>query len=951
MHTWLLAAWLIVTPWAQATDTPGVPVPGDTTPAAAPPASLHIVYTGGTGGLGADRYTFGIHRQLSAAADTAGLEVLRSRVQHGVLHQGDHVVVAADGLVATAAAFVRDGTPRCDAPVTLVTLSTPTERAVLPDTPWSDTLAAQVQDATHGTVQRRRCTAGGVDAWWMSPADAPPILWDARAFDVRLALGFDLGAAGEEASVLVLGLPRLEAARRAHRLLALRAATPDTMFVDGGDFVDGASTVRFGETSLHRATGFDLLSRLDPAALVPGANELASGPAAFLLEARTHGLPYVAANWSATDPDLDLPDVLRRTFRGPQGDLDVAFVGIIDPIVQTQVAGLAVQGVTLTDPLVALRAVVDSFHASDAPPDLVVLVSYASPDLQARLRRLAYGVDLFIGDRWAPTVRVQQTRWTTAHIPGTMEASPITLPMDGVATAEVQFADDHPVQVTVTQWPVVHDDPADPRVRAAITKVRLDALPQADDLLLPTPPEGPLATVSHAAFAKLACEAVLEATQADIVLLPVLPEGDLVPGPLTSALAASRLAVLDKLELHRLDGDRANDVLELLGDAIPTACGGDIGRKGAKVGGRSLNADLTYRIVTTDRARLTTDAGSLLDGGNAGLVLQLPRVRPLLDSLGQPRTLQNVALNQMRAWRDRQGSEAWTAQVLARSPATKEAAWLLDIDKLSLQVSTFGRTERPDAYAEVPETLINSPASLTIGGALDLTLRYDGTKLLWDARAQASYVRLAVADADAQETADDWQVATSLSLPVARFPRKKDPGFMPYLEARYDAEFTPLDGADGTPLPRQADLSGTIGLSATSWKWLKRLRLGAFLNQDMGRLPGNAADLPAKGVEAGGRLELQTQHDLAKASSVRIKTALDGQVFAATPQDDAADLRLRLFGEVRLQLRLIRWLDVSLFGQGLVAQGRVPETSQVVASGTVGASIDMAASFLLRKRR
>src|SRR5690606_7860717 len=99
--------------------------------------------------------------------------------------------------------------------------------------------------------------------------------------------------------------------------------------------------------------------------------------------------------------------------------------------------------------------------------------------------------------------------------------------------------------------------------------------------------------------------------------------------------------------------------------------------------------------------------------------------------------------------------------------------------------------------------------------------------------------------------------------------------------------------------------------------------------------------------EVGGRMEGQTRHDLLRASAVRVETRWEAMVFGATRQDTARDLRFRAWGEVRLQLRLIRWLSVAMYAQGLVAQGRVPGTRQVVTATTVGAALDLAAAFRL----
>ncbi|MCB9682417.1 MAG: hypothetical protein H6733_13200 [Alphaproteobacteria bacterium] len=909
-----------------------------------PPAdAVHLVYTGGANGLGTERYLFEVHGRLQEALGD-GTRVTRAHVVHGTLHQAGHAVWADDGTVASSAALVARGAPVCDPPVPTHGFLTPTELVVLP--PGAPVPVDAVRDADTRDLWWHACHQGDVHGVWVASApDAAPD-WEPLAFDVRTAVRLSLTTGDQAWTLPILGLPRQEGARRVATIDRALADHPGSLFVDAGNFVDGASTVKQGEMSLLRDAGLDVLARLRPAALVPGANELAPGPDALRREAALRQLVYIAANWRASDPKLALPGHRTVTVDTREGPVDVAFVGLIDPVVALQAPLLAAEGVTLADPIDSVQAEVDALVAQDDPPDLVVLVSFASPDLQTELRSRLHGVDLFLGDRWGATLRVAQQTIEARTIPRAVKSAPLTLPMDGVGHATLTVHDGRLDTVTHEPLLVRHDAVADAATTRAITSVRLATYPDVDDDLLPPhDADDPLGTWSAADFDHLVCEAVLTRTGADAVFLPGLPSGTLVPGPLTVQLAAQRLAVLDVLEVHRVDGDRMTDFLEAARAAVPTVCGAQVGTRGPKVLGRSVDAERTYRVVTTDRARLTTPLGGLMDAGNEGQVLQVPKWHVLRDAGGKSLALAPTALRQLAAWRDARDGDAWVATVAGRSPTTTRPTWLFELDQLAFQASAFARSARPDAYEAVPETQLNSPNSWTIGGNYDMRLVYGGPRVVWDLRALGAYASLQVAGAEAQESADDWQISTSLELPVAEFPPRTKFRLRPYTELRFDSEFTPIVGTDDVTQPRQADLSLALGLSAVNGGWLKKLRLGAFVNQDMGRLANNVAGLPAKSPEYGGRLELQTQHDLLRASSVRLNTSWDASVFGTTPDDDAADLRFRLWGELRIKLRLIRWLDVDLYGQGLAAQGRVPETQEVAVSGTLGAALDLAAAF------
>ena len=242
-----------------------------------------------------------------------------------------------------------------------------------------------------------------------------------------------------------------------------------------------------------------------------------------------------------------------------------------------------------------------------------------------------------------------------------------------------------------------------------------------------------------------------------------------------------------------------------------------------------------------------------------------------------------------------------------------------------------------EAYAQIPETLATSPSSFTLGGTLDAALEYSSKKVTTDMRVRANYTRLDTEGNPNQETADDLRLSSSVSLPIARVPRSGF-GLMPYAEVLYDTEFTPIEDDTGEPSLRQADLSGTLGLSASPWRSLRALRVGAFANRDMARWDD-------KPTEFGGRIEVSTRVIL--GPSVRFTTDWDGSVYADTAEDDASDLRFRLLADAALGLPLARWLDISVYAQGFLFQGRVPETQRVGFASTLGFSLDVSSIFEL----
>ncbi|MBW2255459.1 MAG: hypothetical protein JRI25_12790, partial [Deltaproteobacteria bacterium] len=60
-----------------------------------------------------------------------------------------------------------------------------------------------------------------------------------------------------------------------------------------------------------------------------------------------------------------------------------------------------------------------------------------------------------------------------------------------------------------------------------------------------------------------------------------------------------------------------------------------------------------------------------------------------------------------------------------------------------------------------------------------------------------------------------------------------------------------------------------------------------------------------------------------------------------------SDLRFRALLDTAIALPLARYLDISVYGQGFLFQGRVPATSDLGAAWTIGFSLDVSGAFEL----
>lgn len=880
-------------------------------------------------GIGADDHPLAVVSELWRADERLGGHLAELAVSHGAAFQGPWTLIAADRRAATVVSALRAGQVRCGAPTERPAVRTRTEVLVMAQDGASTLLDALEERGLD------RTRAG----WWdctgpgdrglvlLGPVDALPSSWQLGDWELGRAL---MGRWAEEEPsrrFLVAARPVAEPSRlvrQARRLLAEEG----TVHVDVGSFLDGVSSTRNDRFSLLRPLTWSMLASLSPSALVPGETELVLGAPALHAELVDHPLPYVATNWAAPEP-LELPDHRMVDVRGPGGHVRLAFLGVVDPLLQTWVPGLSEAGVTVTDPVPAVQAVVDRLFAEPEPPDVVIVLSAASAPVHAALRRELRGVDLVLGDPSMAGDRVDRLDAELRPLPPGEEGAPLGLGVDGLATVDLRLGAAGLVAVQARPVDVDPRLPVEPQITSAITSVRAEVYPPLDTPLVPAAqPAAPALAWTEGQWRLLVCEALRRATQADVVLLRELPAPAHVPGPLSELMAVEYLAMLDRLELHRVPGSKLKTVLDRSWGNVPVACGAQPGSDSPVLRGRSLESGRSYRLLTTDRTRATTALGQILEGVPATGPLDPVGVSTVMGPLGQPWTVRAATLQALREVREGQEDpDQAVRDLLAAAEAEKPPQWVLRLRGLTLSASRFQGADQ-DAFAGIPETLATSPTSFTLSTTADLSLERDEARLFWDLRYRQSYASLASAGSDVQESADDWRLSTSVELPA--LTRRLLLTWKPYSELAFDSEHTPTTDELGQANPRQADLSLAVGAAAGATGPLSSLRLGAFASRDL-------ATLRDKPTEWGGKAEVGTSTSLGWTTWT---VAAEGQVYADTRADDESDLRFKLLGTTKLAAPLARWLNVSLSAQGFLLQGRVPATQVVDGSWQVGAALD-----------
>lgn len=871
--------------------------------------TIHLIATGGTGGIGSGRYQLSDPRTLGLG------DVHSASPHHSALVHGNVALIPEQRSAMEAASLLEDQKLSCDNSREAWVRFTPTEVLVMD--PQVATLPVTESNES-GWVFHDCTTPQGTR--WTALVGPGTNDWQVHsAFEWRLALDVQtVTPDGEPAALWMIGRPDEDAARRAHILRERRQERPDALFVDAGDFLDGISTVKEGALSLHRPTSLALLRDLKPAALAAGQQEWISGLEALAQE--TQGLPYVITN-TEEGANSPFPEVRTVLIGENERALRVGFLGVTEPWEGAPHA--------LREPTRAVQQAVDTLRRED-PHDLLIVLGHMSPDTLLAMQRNLRGVDFIFGNTGPRPQRPQRQTWQIPIPRDVARRAPTVLPLHGVVDVAITFREAGNHDVAAVTYPITTHIPPDPTLLSAINAVRAEHYPERAEPLVAVDPEASAAPLPQERWEQIVCEGVRMETGADVVLLPALPRAPGTPGPWSELLVSNHLNTKETLVVHRVHGDRLVRLLDKGWGVIPNACGATLGSKSPKVDGRSVEAERIYRVVTTTRAEASAAINALLDESHATGWLDQPTRRALVDAEEQALTLRAAVLNTLTQQRAEKGEPIVS---LPPDGNKRQPLWLLRARTLSTSLEAFEGAE-DDRYASLPETLATSPSSFTLSVLTDIALEHNSADLLWDLRHKIAYTELHTQD-DRQEPADDWQLSSSVTLPFATLPSPVR--LMPYVETLYDTEFTPVTDELGDELARQQDLSLTLGLSAVPGSRLRRARLGGFVLQDLA--------LPEAPVEAGLRGDAELK--LTLVPGVTWTTWTDAYLFATREAATDGDLRFKALTESRIQATLARWLATGVYLRSFAFAGQTETTRRLGHAWTVGAAIDLGGTFAI----
>lgn len=468
-------------------------------------------------------------------------------------------------------------------------------------------------------------------------------------------------------------------------------------------------------------------------------------------------------------------------------------------------------------------------------------------------------------------------------------------------------------------------------------------------------------------FHNLSCNLLRERSRVDVVILPPLPWALELSGPTRELYAASYLAVPDRLQLLEISGGQLRELLRLTGDSrnertrrrratavrgdldaekragAPWVCGLDPGH--TKVGGRSLGTGEVYRVLTTSALGQYRGVDTALAGGRPRTRFRARDDGFRASPLGSEVTLSSQILRGLR--HERALSPEFDAAYRERL-----SGWLRDrgvevwplffarADNLGLTLTRYLVSGDQDAYANVRESRVTTPASFTFGMRWDGTVGFDARDVVLSSRSQAALSVNTVGDEPPSELEDDLQFSVDAGLKglsVRAVP------VYPFVQVAYDTEFLRADETDDAgavvgKLPRQKDLRGTGGVTATNLiPTVKSIKAGTFIEYDFSATEG--------ALESGMSLEVAqqvTRRPLTWGNTLK--------VYGWFPSDGDTDEDLLISVNLRSELGVLILgnLQLKVYADLLGYRGKVDATAKPGLSTILG--VELAYSGQVKRR-
>ena len=696
----------------------------------------------------------------------------------------------------------------------------------------------------------------------------------------------------------------------------------------------GSQNGDLGVDDIERARiDFGALRRLGYELIVPFEFELGLGaPALQDLKKQIGGLGFLAANLKTKTEGLIEPSRVVSANGARFG-----LVGLADPAIKGSLPRRALGDWAFEDPVNAAAREVQNLRLSGV--DAVIVLSNLPPQGNAELGRRVAGIDAIVADlhvRWSP--ENMRVRVDLPDRPWSRPGSPALVARGfanglGVGRLDAELAADNRPGVHLTA--LVHDlasvtdrVPNDVALSAEIRARREAARVDRGEMLVPSfvELEGALpqlrnydATTAQGRISKRMWEEFMARLLrrrglAEIAVIRSLSHFPPLIGKLHEEEVREWLWTNESIVTLDLRGDDLRQILDEDTGGELVLSGFD--RATGLVNGRPLSDGALYRVATTDLLFEGARFRAFEHGRRVRKAFRLGPEGLRAAETGGPVPLRELVLDELRRTRAAYKGEAQIQRVAA----------LLSPDPPFERLSTF-YFDRPtlfgsltqgfqnEAYGEVPESRATAQRSGLFGAAGRFRLIQDRQHFTTEYGATLAYSRQITTSIAGNRTTQE--LTDDLAVDITLRPKIGDRASRlgPFTRARFDTEFTPtVNPQTAKPNPRQAALSGVIGLMRAPTPTWRALEMGGVVETDVSRHTLLAGVWARAEFQAGrgGRLNYRLRNDLTW--------------FAYTGDADESVLSLRYNMVHEVLFPLFDELSLSVAADALLFQGATPST-------------------------
>jgi len=679
---------------------------------------------------------------------------------------------------------------------------------------------------------------------------------------------------------------------------------------------------------------FGALRRLGYEIVVPFEFELGLGALALEDLKKQVGLTFLAANVQTKTKALVETSriVIANGAR-------FGIVGLVDPSVRGSLPQRVLSDWTFEDPLIAAAREVQKLRLAGV--DSIILLSNLPPPLNAEVARRVGGIDAIVADlhvRFSPeNIRV---RVDLPDRPYSRPGSPALVTRGfanglGVGRLDAEIAKDsrpgfHLTALRHELASVTDRVPGDPALEAEIRALRAASRRDRGEMLVPSFVELEAAMPALRSYDATTAQGRISKRMWEEFMARLLRRRGLAEVAIIRSLShfPPQIGKLHEDEVREwLWTDDSIVTLDLRGEDLLKIVSEDVSgdlvlsgfdRATGRINGRSLDNGALYRIATTD---LLFEGAWFRAFANGRRVRKTFHLGP--DGLravptGGAVPLREVVLDELRRIRSASKGDAQihrVAALLAQDPVFERLSTFY-FDRPTL-FGSFTQGFQNQGYGEVPESRATAQRSGLFGAGGRFRLMQDRQGFTTEYGATLAYSRQITTSIagvrTTQELTDDLVFDITLRPKIGDGASK----YGPFTRATFDTEFTPtINPQTASPNPRQAALSGAVGLmKAPAPKW-RVLEMSGVVQTDLSRHTFLA------GVQA--RVEFQA----GRSGHLNYRLRNDVTWFPYTGDADASVLSLRYNMIHEVLFPLFDELSLSVAADGLLFQGATPATSK-----------------------